>query len=37
MSIPVAWSLGVSVTTLVVAVLASWLANRRDAARGAQA
>jgi tellurite resistance protein TerC len=37
MSIPVEWSLGVIVTTLVVAVLASWLANRRDAARGVQA
>lgn len=36
-SIPVEWSLGVIVTTLVVAVLASWLANRRDAARGTQA
>ena len=33
--IPVEWSLGVIVLTLVVAVLASWLVNRRDAARSA--
>jgi tellurite resistance protein TerC len=37
MHIPVLWSLGVIVLTLVVAVLASVLANRRDAARNEQA
>jgi hypothetical protein len=33
----VQWSLGVIVITLVVAVLASVLANRRDAARSGHA
>jgi len=37
MHIPVQWSLGVIVITLVVAVLASVLANRRDAARSGRA
>ena len=37
MHIPVLWSLGVIVLTLVVAVLPSVLANRRDAARNEQA
>ena len=37
MHIPVLWSLGVIVLTLVVAVLASVLANRRDATRNEQA